>query len=166
MCICFLSVCPQNVSPCGKDSLRLVTAVSLPGEQCLAPAGPSVLAAGLMGRAALLASPHYCQNCPFPSLLLSFLSLRNAQPPIHNSKHQSQRPRKIQRWQMEGQIPRNPRKFSGVCIQACSYKGKMFMLRRKQQFIKDFLRQEGFGSPSYPILMLFCIQLSAWRLRC
>lgn len=51
------------------EIVHLVTAVSLPGEQHLAPGGHSVFRAGLMGSAALSASPCYCQKVSPPYLL-------------------------------------------------------------------------------------------------
>lgn len=83
-CVHLFSVClPKECKPWGRDSAHLVTAVCLPGEQHLETGGPSVFVAGLTGRAALSASPHYCQKYSFPYLLLSFLPLRNAQSPFH-----------------------------------------------------------------------------------
>lgn len=59
VCIWF-SLSPQNVSPVGRDSVYLVTAVSLSGEQYLAPGRPSAFAARLVvGSSAL---PWHCQT--------------------------------------------------------------------------------------------------------
>lgn len=84
LCVHFFSVClPTECKPWGRDSAHLVTAVFLPGEQHLEPGGPSVFVTWTDGRgSATCLTTLLSKVYPIHYLLLSFLLLRNAQPPF------------------------------------------------------------------------------------
>lgn len=140
-------------------------------EQHLILGEPSVSVAGLMGRTALSALSHYChllfftpspQKCTnsLPQTLNTNLRGQVKQPKDGNWLCVSSE-RELKRsnsWKIQENLLYVE---TGLLLQRqkCSHWGGSDGLL--QTF--SLLRQEGFGYPSYPTFMLFCIQSSAWR---
>lgn len=101
VCFCFLSVCPQSVTPWGqRDSSPCHCCFPAWKRKHLEPGGLQCLL--LDGRGGRLYPPHHAAVRSVPLLICSFHSFPSEMHnfPSMNTKHQPQRTRKTtQRWQ-------------------------------------------------------------------